>query len=395
MNANGLPLLALLSATGCVTPADHASLVRDSAGVRIVVSNSGAWTKADRWTVAQTPSVSIGTVSGDPVYELSGVTGAVRLDDGRFVVVNAGTSELRLYDPNGSYLGSFGRDGEGPGEFRRPAAVLPFADSLLVWDSRLRRMSVFTTAGRFVRSFRIESAGFTLAGRFADGSLLMHPRLLRPTLEMGDGLRRDLAPYVLYSMDGDSVGAFTWLGAEVIIRLFEGGGISAATRSLNRQTYAAVTDTSVFVGSNEAYVIEEYARDGQLLRSLQRPIAATPVTDARVAREAEAIALRLPEERRASFRQNWQDMPQPSALPFYSGLNISADGHLWVKKFSSLGDPNDTWSVFDPSGRLLGQVELPEGLTLYQVGDDYVLGRWRDDLDVEYIVMYELVKPQR
>ena len=392
----GLVAGVAASAACNATSAPPTSVVRDSAGVRIVTSNSEAWDEADRWTIAPTPTVSIGTVAGDPVYELSVVTGAARLDDGRIVVVNVGSGELRLYDPNGSYLGSFGRDGEGPGEFRLPAAVLPFADSLLVWDTRLRRMSVFTTAGRFIRSFRIEFTGSldppALAGRFANGTLLLRPRFLRPTPEMGDGLHRGLSPNIVYSMEGDSVGAFTWLGSEVIVRS-EGRGISLTTLSLNRLTYTAVTDTSVLVGNNEAYVIDEYSRDGRLLRSLRRPLTASPVTNARVAQEAEAVASRVPEERRASVRRNWRDMPRPSALPFYSGLIVGADGYVWVKDFSSPGAPRDTWNVFDFAGRLLGEIELPERMTLYEVGHDFVLGLRRDDDDVEYVMMYGLVKP--
>jgi hypothetical protein len=38
----------------------------------------------------------------------------------------------------------------------------------------------------------------------------------------------------------------------------------------------------------------------------------------------------------------------------------------------------------------LSTVETPEGLEIYDVGTDYVLGRSRDDLGVERIQMFEL-----
>jgi hypothetical protein len=48
--------------------------------------------------------------------------------------------------------------------------------------------------------------------------------------------------------------------------------------------------------------------------------------------------------------------------------------------------------VFDPDGRMLGQVVLPSGLDVKQIGDDFVLAVWRDEYEVEHVRMYELRK---
>lgn len=42
---------------------------------------------------------------------------------------------------------------------------------------------------------------------------------------------------------------------------------------------------------------------------------------------------------------------------------------------------------------MLGTTELTGGLTITDIGADYVLGIIRDELDVEQVVMYRLVKP--
>jgi hypothetical protein len=49
--------------------------------------------------------------------------------------------------------------------------------------------------------------------------------------------------------------------------------------------------------------------------------------------------------------------------------------------------------VFDPDGRWLGGVETPVAYRIYQIGADFLLGRHRDDLGVERIRLYELIKP--
>ena len=46
--------------------------------------------------------------------------------------------------------------------------------------------------------------------------------------------------------------------------------------------------------------------------------------------------------------------------------------------------------VFDPEGRVLGFVETPQGLDILQIGDDFILGRVKDEFEVEYVQVWPL-----
>ena len=48
---------------------------------------------------------------------LDGVIDALVLSDGRIVVANQGTYELRVFNPSGIHFDTWGGEGEGPGEF--------------------------------------------------------------------------------------------------------------------------------------------------------------------------------------------------------------------------------------------------------------------------------------
>jgi len=48
--------------------------------------------------------------------------------------------------------------------------------------------------------------------------------------------------------------------------------------------------------------------------------------------------------------------------------------------------------VFDPGGRWLGEMTLPEGFRVFEIGKDYALGVYRDELGIEHVRMYGLVK---
>ena len=42
-------------------------------------------------------------------------------------------------------------------------------------------------------------------------------------------------------------------------------------------------------------------------------------------------------------------------------------------------------TVFDPEGRALGYFEIPEEMIVYEAGEDYILGKVRDELGVETV----------
>ena len=63
-----------------------------------------------------------------------------------------------------------------------------------------------------------------------------------------------------------------------------------------------------------------------------------------------------------------------------------------MSAWSALPELPDRWRVFDSAGVWLGDVTVPSGFYPYQIGDDWILGSETDELDVEYVVVYPLVK---
>jgi len=67
-------------------------------------------------------------------------------------------------------------------------------------------------------------------------------------------------------------------------------------------------------------------------------------------------------------------------------------GDLWVGDWVLFPQVALGWKVLDPSGRWLGEVIMPERFFPYAVVVDWILGVEWDDLDVEYVVLYPLIK---
>ncbi len=67
---------------------------------------------------------------------------AAFLQGGRIAVGNYDGKRILVFDSTGQLTRIIGRGGFGPGEFQTPTLVQTFAaDSLLVWDAALRRLS--------------------------------------------------------------------------------------------------------------------------------------------------------------------------------------------------------------------------------------------------------------
>lgn len=96
------------------------------------------------------PTLEIGLIDGDEHYLFASIESVVRLPDGRVAVSDGGSSRVSFYDSDGRFAGSFGREGEGPGEFRSLSRMYVHGtDSLRVLDRRTRRVSSFDAHGEY------------------------------------------------------------------------------------------------------------------------------------------------------------------------------------------------------------------------------------------------------
>jgi len=397
-STRGAALALALVSIACTeaAPPRSGAVVRDSAGVEIAENDAPAWGTGEAWRISDTPRLRIGAVEGDLDRQLFGVQGAHRFDDGRIVVENGGTSELRFFAPDGSFLSATGREGEGPGEFRLLRKLDIVGDSLYAYDRSLERISVLTSDGRFARSFRLpavrDGPPSQPVGWFDGGGLVArafpafwtHPET---------GHQRFQDTYLMVDGGGailDTIGEFP--GEEMYIDT-QDGGVMAESLPFARAPVSAVGAGVFFYGDNNTYRIDEYSRDGRLVRSIRLARKArTPTTN-----DVEAfigdLQAQVPEQAREGLAVHYRSMPLGESFPFYSDLRVDTQGHLWVEDYLALPIRPSTWSVFDPDGRFLGAVTLPARFTPYQIGSDFILGRWEDELEVDYVDVYDLLKP--
>ena len=346
------------------------------------------------------PVLDIGTADGPAEYQFDGVEGLLRLDDGGLVVADAGSGELRFYDPAGRFVRETGGRGSGPGEFQRINALgRGSGDSLWVYDFGARRLTILTPAGEAARTVRVPDAlaNVGAVGRLPDGSFVLQeywssrPHDESPT----SGLIREDAAIATMSSTGDdmdTLGLFP--GREIVI--WSQNGRAVMSRPLfAHSTSPMLIGSSVFIGDQNRFEIGEYAADGQLLRILRSSGVSLALSDDDVEQALADELMARPEGERAMWRSHFARMAVPETRPAYSRLLGDHEGNVWVAAYAR--DPRDvtSWTVFDSNGALLGTVEVPDRFRALEIGSSWVLGSWWDELDVEHVRLHELLKPNR
>lgn len=390
----------LLLAAACTDAGPPASFaVRDSSGVRIVESHSPEWAADGGWRVSAEPILELGERDGPEPLQFFNVTGGLRLPDGRIALLNSGSKTVRIFGENGEFITEFGGPGDGPAEFRTLGSIhhLP-GDSLLIWDPGRPGIALFAPSGEFIRSQRIASPGpERLAGLepLSDGRMVVktYASPLTQGEGRGVGVYRDSAPLFLFDRDGeflDTIGVFP--STESAIMEVAGHTLFGAA-PFPKSTWMAVKGTSIYVGIANAMEVSVLNPDGRLQAVFRYPAADLGVRQ----EDRDWYGDRMREM--ASTPQEEQMLgPVREALVFpetraaYSDLRLDQAGAIWLRtgRHFPPAAPSPEWTVFSKDGVLLGTLYLPDRFEVLEFGDGYVLGVWKDEMDVEYIRLYSL-----
>ena len=381
------------------------SAARDSAGIRIVESARPAWSDTETLRLDTAPALVIGTQAGKP-YELSRVTGAARLDDGRIVIADGGSLELRFFDSSGVFIRTAGRHGSGPGEFsqmmsfaRLPGDTLAVVE--LIGPSRfgsdgtfLHRHNVMLPMASMPRGIRAVVA--VLSG----GRAVVAP--VQPPLSDHAAGERWIQTTSFHLVDQHNA-ELANLGDQPLLMMVMENDAPSVPWFAPRAVLTSA-GTSWYFGFGNTYEIREFDVDGRLRRLIRRGWTPAPVTRTDIEQFVAVWGKRwirttgtdAERERREMLGAEYAD-----TVPAFSQLIADRAGGLWVRNANlpdaaRAGDLSDTpmapstWSVFGRDGVWLGDVEAPAHFLPHDIGRDYVLGVARDADGVETVVLYRM-----
>jgi len=401
-------LLAAVLAAACGggDASAEGPVVRDSAGVRIVENApvSGADSAGPAWRLAPEPELEIGAVKGPAEQQFDHVTDAVRTSDGTVAVAEGSAGEIAYFDSAGRHVRSVGGRGGGPGEFRGLSDLVRMSgDTLLAWDRRQERVSLFTAGGTFVRSRELRPPGDAVGLRFVgvlDPDTLIFAAVGAMGGDVTTGRYRRTLTLHRYGAGRSSEGRIARVRATPRFRWsyrHRGREALLITRvPFAGRTFFAVTSSRACASSGGAFDVRCRSADGRLRTMVRDSVARPPVTGEVRDRFVES---RLGEMEGSEFQGRMRSLFEelgddlPDRMPAMSRILADAEDNLWVRTYRPPYESGPKrWRVFGPDGARRATVEMPAEFTPYQIGPDRVVGKWENDLGVNFVRVYGLRK---
>jgi len=384
----------------------------DTIGDTTVIRTTGGSVWPD--TAQLVPVVSVGVFDGADEYMFGNVSSMAVTEQGELYVMDTHVPVLRKYDAAGTHLFDVGREGEGPGEYRRPDGGLAVLSDgrVVLRDPGNARLNVYAADGTFLDTWPLPSGGGFSTGRklYRDrGDSLYTMILLDRGLPVTEW-RYGLATVTPAGEHTDTLAAPTWSFEPPVVSGSREGSSSSQSVPFSASIEWAYSPLGYFVGS----VTTDYRIDLLQDPPLRIERAYTPVPV--MGEEAAEQEHRIIEQMRSNFGSwRWNGPPIPDAKPPIRELYVGEDGRIWAQvstrgaprmseeeartEEERSGDPqirfveSVAFDVFEPDGRYLGHVRGPDGFQSYPAPiftRDSVWAAIRDDLDVITIVRLEI-----
>lgn len=162
---------------------------------------------------------------------------------------------------------------------------------------------------------------------------------------------------------------------------------------LGRETRVALGSDRVYVGEADSYDIKVFDLSGKPLPSIHKTVKPIAVTKQDINDDADRLIAMMGEKYRKGIEAEYAKTPMPKTLPPYRELVVAVDDNLWVRDYARTGPDKVVWTAFDKRGKQLSEVTLPNALEVYEIGQDYILGRYIDEnAGAPEVRKYRLIK---
>lgn len=314
--------------------------------------------------------LSIGQIEGDENYMFGAGISFTTDEEGNFYVSDLVNHRIMKYDPKGMFLFSFGRDGQGPGEFRSVSVVkFDKKSNLYITDGINRRISFFNKKGEFLRQIRLQeryenlyinSKNFVVANKW---NLAQEANVNRQTS--------------LYGLFDDNF--------NLVVELFKDELESTMPKALDESSivdflakllsmaafkpqvvYTLSSDDFIYLGYPEKYEINVYSPEGKPVKKIGRDYESIPVRKqdkenfVNIAVDGFSSQVFTAEIKKKAFPK----IKYPKYKPAYKSFCVMENGWLSVI-VDSVENEYTLFDIFDQKGKYIAHFKTPilaEGL---------------------------------
>lgn len=337
------------------------------------------------------------TIYGSTNDVLIDFIGSVAVDDSDRVYFTTGEPNgIKIFDPDGQYLTSIGRKGQGPGEFVSAPALYIISNRLYAMDLRTYRISVFSVDSlKLIHTVNIDATNKskTLANYYIqqiipnkDGTFLVcFKKFLRELPDLPEGTKIDTLYRSYYLMDKEGI-----LIPKQVLKIKDQ---PVVTESINQEVFpvsfnffskpfiGVSNDGSIFVANSKEFLIKEYDSEGQYQRAFYNPYRNVSLTKETALESNYAAMNKLISGRDISEGMSHaminnrlrliRQIDLPPNWPALNGLLVDDENRLWVSTIVNDQEISQWW-VLDQSGKLLARFNWPRSKQIEVIKNGYM-----------------------
>ena len=326
--------LLLLLGLSSVSAAPSPQKVETVDGVRVVRNEKGGlWGKTPK--VAIELVRKIGDVDTEDEPLAFNYPSDVAVDkDGNIYILDSANTRIQKFGPDGKYLATIGRKGQGPGEFIFPDALSLDRDgNLVVADGAQNRIHVIIGGGKDVRSIVVSEGPVSgvrplPAGDFAGkASTNAFSRPGQPAKAVSD-----MRLFRRIGTDGRITGSFG---------LLTDFGEPTTSAMGNASTFDVDAQGAVLVSFKAQNRVENYAPDGALLWRADRRLA---------------YGTEVKKKGKMEQHEGGISFSAPEMNSCSAGIAVDAKGRAWVVTYARQLKENEKVQTMMLSGDEAGSV---------------------------------------
>ncbi len=147
-------LILMFSQDPCLSKQDT-NTKETKKGISIVHNQKPVWGKNPEVELEFIRSIGV-EESENENYQLFYVSDVVKDKKDNYYILDLGNNRIQKYGPDGRYISTIGRKGQGPGDFLVPRCVVINKGDLVVLNSGNMRIDRFSFDGIYKKSFKLE-----------------------------------------------------------------------------------------------------------------------------------------------------------------------------------------------------------------------------------------------
>ena len=308
--------------------------------------------------------LTIGVEEGDENYMFGSEVFVTADDEGNFYISDVEMKIIKKYDPEGQYLTSIGRPGQGPGEFQHVSEARFDADgNIYLYDFGNKRISFLSKEGSYIKSLKVSAD--------IEGRLIITKDFF--VAAVSDNVQEEQSRkwdvvYGLFDDEFNIVEEFFRLPQEFkmptgrdedSIVEFLAGGLSVMAFK-PEANYVLDQEENVLFGYPDKYEINVYNPNGKLEKTIQRNFKPIKISEEYkedfLERQGEPFMALMPKKTQQLKKKIFSSVKYPKYKPAYEQFVLMENGWIIVV-VDSVPNEAKIIDIFSKDGKYLAQFE--------------------------------------